>query len=91
MGRVTGGQPGIDWNTRRRAASEGSLYLTVQKALTLSGSGQAAKEGERMSARVRAVGEGMAVLLERNQEGSSTRDFEGGGGLGLELCGRYKE
>ena len=37
------------------------------------------KEGETMGAQVRAVGEGMGVLIEGNQEGIRRRDFEGGG------------
>ena len=34
------------------------------------------KEGETMGAQVRAVGEGMGVLIEGNQEGIRRRDFE---------------
>ena len=68
------------WEAVRRAASEGSLSLTVAGSLSAKwirrgsgGRGEHEREGK-------GSGGGSRNLLERNQEGIRRRDFEGGGG-----------
>ena len=64
--RVRSGKPCIGWKpVRRRAASEGSLSLSVRSASALRGYRGAAEEGKRRSLWEKAVGGGRGVLRDK--------------------------
>ena len=87
MGIVRDGIPGIVWSQLRRAASEGSLLLTVADNLGAERSRRGGKGRGKHERAGKGLGEGPGVSLERNHERIRRHDFEGGGGEVSESSG----